>query len=98
MSVPLHHRAGASVYRSRPGRLPGIAAAWVGSPGWDRESRVLPGGCADVVWNGRELAVVVTRDAALRVAVTASRSSRLSGSVGLRVRCGVAGGRCSGFR
>ncbi|WP_431917907.1 helix-turn-helix domain-containing protein [Amycolatopsis tucumanensis] len=88
MSVPLHHRAGPSVYRSRaphPGLRPVVAAAWAGRPGWVRDIRVLPDGCVDLVWDGRELSAVVTRDAALRVPL------RSSWSAGLRLRCGVAG-------
>ncbi|MFJ8812788.1 AraC family transcriptional regulator [Amycolatopsis thermoflava] len=88
MSVPLHHRAGPSVYWSRaphPGLQRLVAAAWVGRPGWIRDIRVLPDGCVDVVWDGRELAAIVTRDAALRVPL------RSSWSAGLRLRCGVAG-------
>jgi AraC-like DNA-binding protein len=78
-----------SLYRAfAPG--PEIAAAvagsWYGRPGWARTLRVLPDGCADLVWNGDGLAVV-----AAKVAPVWHELTTADWTVGVRLRCGTAG-------
>ncbi|MDT7797442.1 MAG: hypothetical protein QOI78_875 [Actinomycetota bacterium] len=63
-----------------------VACGWHGHTGWARPLRVLPDGCADLVWDGDALTVVVTAGASLRLWVPASASR-----VGVRLRCGAAG-------
>ncbi|MER5394400.1 helix-turn-helix domain-containing protein [Saccharopolyspora sp. NPDC002686] len=63
-----------------------VARRWQGSAGWDRALRILPDGCADLVWDGRELAVVRTIDAPERRALPATAKPS-----GVRLRCGAAG-------
>ncbi|MGW4524361.1 hypothetical protein [Amycolatopsis sp. NPDC004378] len=63
MGVPLRPVAARSVYRevAPPAALAGVlACGWHGSTGWARSLRVLPDGCADLVWDGAALTVVVT--------------------------------------
>jgi AraC-like DNA-binding protein len=63
-----------------------VASRWHGFGGWDRTLRVLPDGCADVIWDRRELIVVGAHPAPLRFGVAAD-----SHNVGLRLRLGRAG-------
>ena len=63
-----------------------VASRWHGFGGWDRTLRVLPDGCADVIWDRRELFVVGAHAAPLRFGVAAD-----SYNVGLRLRLGRAG-------
>ncbi|HEX2884911.1 helix-turn-helix domain-containing protein [Vineibacter terrae] len=101
MAFPLRHEAvsehpalrrdGASTSSYREfGAGAGIATAaactWLGQPGWTRTMRVLPDGCADMVWNGDALVVARAHPVAVRVRLQAGRRS-----VGLRLRCGAAG-------
>ncbi|MBE8525131.1 AraC family transcriptional regulator [Amycolatopsis sp. H6(2020)] len=88
MGVPLRPVAARSVYREvapPPALADVLACSWHGRTGWARPLRVLPDGCADLVWDGAALTVVVTVGAPLRLWVPAS-SSR----VGVRLRCGAA--------
>lgn len=91
MGVPLRPLAVAgarSVYRevAPPAALAGVlACGWHGRTGWARPLRVLPDGCADLVWDGDALTVVVTVGAPLRLWVPAEASR-----VGVRLRCGAA--------
>ncbi|SEF31631.1 AraC-type DNA-binding protein [Amycolatopsis pretoriensis] len=88
MGVPLRPVAARSVYReyAPPAALADVVACgWHGRTGWARPLRVLPDGCADLVWDGDALTVVVTVGAPLRLWVPAA-SSR----VGVRLRCGAA--------
>jgi AraC-like DNA-binding protein len=62
------------------------AGSWYGRPGWTRSLRVLPDGCADLVWNGRELSIVITAETPLRVWLPPAEWV-----AGIRLRCGVAG-------
>lgn len=62
-----------------------LACGWHGRTGWARPLRVLPDGCADLVWDGDALTVVVTVGAPLRLWVPASATR-----VGVRLRCGAA--------
>jgi AraC-like DNA-binding protein len=93
MGVPLRPLAVTARTRSSyrevapPPALAGVlACGWHGRTGWARPLRVLPDGCADLVWDGAALTVVVTAGASLRVWVPASASR-----VGVRLRCGAAG-------
>ncbi|VVJ24345.1 Transcriptional regulator [Amycolatopsis camponoti] len=88
MGVPLRPLAARSVYRevAPPAALAGVlACGWHGQTGWARPLRVLPDGCADLVWDGDALTVVVTVGAPLRLWVPADASR-----VGVRLRCGAA--------
>ena len=91
MGVPLRPLAVAgarSSYRevAPPAALAGVlACGWHGRTGWARSLRVLPDGCADLVWDGAALTVVVTVGAPLRLWVPAAASR-----VGVRLRCGAA--------
>ncbi len=88
MGVPLRPVAARSVYRevAPPPALAGVlSCGWHGHTGWARPLRVLPDGCADLVWDGDALTVVVTVGAPLRLWVPASASR-----VGVRLRCGAA--------
>ncbi|MEV4057989.1 helix-turn-helix domain-containing protein [Amycolatopsis sp. NPDC049688] len=88
MGVPLRPVAARSVYREvapPPALTDVLACGWHGSTGWARPLRVLPDGCADLVWDGDALTVVVTVGAPLRLWVPASASR-----VGVRLRCGAA--------
>jgi AraC-like DNA-binding protein len=92
MGVPLRPLAVTAHTRSSyrevapPPALAGVlACGWHGNTGWARALRVLPDGCADLVWDGEALSVVVTVGAPLRLWIPAS-SSR----VGVRLRCGAA--------
>ncbi|GHG49831.1 MULTISPECIES: helix-turn-helix domain-containing protein [Amycolatopsis] len=88
MGTPLRPVAARSVYREvapPPALADVLACGWHGRTGWARPLRVLPDGCADLVWDGAALTVVVTVGAPLRLWVPAS-SSR----VGVRLRCGAA--------
>lgn len=93
MGVPLRPLAVTASTRSSyrevapPPALAGVlACGWHGRTGWARPLRVLPDGCADLVWDGDALTVVVTAGASLRLWVPASASR-----VGVRLRCGAAG-------
>ncbi|WP_103352985.1 helix-turn-helix domain-containing protein [Amycolatopsis sp. CA-128772] len=88
MGVPLRPVAARSVYREvapPPALADVLACGWHGQTGWARPLRVLPDGCADLVWDGEALTVVVTLGAPLRLWVPASASR-----VGVRLRCGAA--------
>ncbi|WP_410668602.1 helix-turn-helix domain-containing protein [Amycolatopsis sp. cmx-4-68] len=88
MGVPLRPLAARSVYRevAPPAGLEAVlACGWHGDTGWARPLRVLPDGCADLVWDGDALTVVVTVGAPLRLWVPAAASR-----VGVRLRCGAA--------
>ncbi|WP_063607838.1 helix-turn-helix domain-containing protein [Amycolatopsis rifamycinica] len=88
MGVPLRPVAARSVYREvapPPALADVLACGWHGRTGWARPLRVLPDGCADLVWDGDALTVVVTVGAPLRLWVPASASR-----VGVRLRCGAA--------
>ncbi|KAA5838296.1 AraC family transcriptional regulator [Saccharopolyspora hirsuta] len=63
-----------------------VGRRWQGCAGWDRELRILPDGCADLVWDGHELAVVRIADAPERRALPATAKPS-----GVRLRCGAAG-------
>jgi AraC-like DNA-binding protein len=95
MGVPLRawaaDQGGArwSVYREfRPApELSGVVArGWLGVAGWDRALRILPDGCADLVWDGRSLDVVITAGAPERRWLPGTART-----VGLRLRPGCAG-------
>ncbi|WP_091616250.1 helix-turn-helix domain-containing protein [Amycolatopsis saalfeldensis] len=78
-----------SRYRELPppaGLAPVVQCSWEGVPGWARSLRVLPDGCADLAWNGRRL-VVVGAAGPVRIPLSGSGTA-----VGVRLRCGVAGG------
>ncbi|WP_410591225.1 helix-turn-helix domain-containing protein [Amycolatopsis sp. lyj-23] len=88
MGVPLRPVAARSVYREvapPPALADVVACGWHGRTGWARPLRVLPDGCADLVWDGAALTVVVTVGAPLRLWVPASAAR-----VGVRLRCGAA--------
>ena len=91
MGVPLRPLAIAgarSSYRevAPPAALTGVlACGWHGRTGWARPLRVLPDGCADLVWDGDALTVVDTVGAPLRLWFPAAASR-----VGVRLRCGAA--------
>lgn len=62
-----------------------MVARWVGVGGWDRTLRVLPDGCADLIWSdGTGLVVVGARAEPQRFAVAADACN-----VGLRLRPGA---------
>lgn len=63
-----------------------VACAWAGEGGWARTLRLLPDGCADLVWDGETLRAVVVSDIARRAPLAG-----LARNVGLRLRCGAAG-------
>lgn len=90
MSSPLFAgSAGPSTYREWPpsGLVSSVVACrWAGSGGWDRRLRLMPDGCADVVWDGTSAFVVGARPEAGRFPVSSS-----SRNVGLRLLPGVAG-------
>jgi AraC-like DNA-binding protein len=95
MVVPLRSSAAddagrrVSRYREVPppaGLAPVVQCSWEGVPGWARDLRVLPDGCVDLTWNGRRLVVV---GAAVPVRIPLSGSGT---AVGVRLRCGAAGG------
>jgi len=93
MGIPLRPLAVAGARRSEYRELPPpralvdvLACAWHGHTGWARPLRVLPDGCADLVWDGRSLAVVAAVAAPVRLWIPAGASR-----VGLRFRCGAAG-------
>lgn len=75
-----------SRYREFPSASAAVACAWSGEPGWPRALRVLPDGCTDVVWTGRDLVVLTPAAQARRVELVAVRWT-----AGVRLRCGVAG-------
>lgn len=88
MGVPLRPVAARSVYREHapPAELADVVACgWHGSTGWAQPLRVLPDGCADLVWDGETLTVVVTVGTPLRLWVPAAAAR-----VGVRLRCGAA--------
>ncbi|RSD22134.1 helix-turn-helix domain-containing protein [Amycolatopsis eburnea] len=91
MGVPLRPLAVAgarSVYREvapPPALADVLACGWHGRTGWARPLRVLPDGCADLVWDGDALTVVVTVGAPLRLWLPAAETR-----VGVRLRCGAA--------
>ncbi|MCR6490325.1 helix-turn-helix domain-containing protein [Amycolatopsis sp. OK19-0408] len=91
MGVPLRPLAVArarSAYREvapPPALADVLACGWHGDTGWARPLRVLPDGCADLVWDGVALTLVVTVGAPLRLWVPAAASR-----VGVRLRCGAA--------
>jgi AraC-like DNA-binding protein len=93
MGIPLRPLAVTARTRSSyrefvppPALVDVVACGWHGHTGWARPLRVLPDGCADLVWDGDALTVVVTAGASLRLWVPASASR-----VGVRLRCGAAG-------
>lgn len=93
MGVPLRPLAVTASTRSSyrevappPALADVLACGWHGRTGWARPLRVLPDGCADLVWDGDALTVVVTAGASLRLWVPAAASR-----VGVRLRCGAAG-------
>jgi AraC-like DNA-binding protein len=63
-----------------------VACRWAGSGGWTRLLRLMPDGCADLVWDGTSVLLVGARVDAGRFPVSAG-----SRNVGLRLRPGVAG-------
>lgn len=92
MGVPLRPLAESasvrSVYRefAPPPALSGVlSCGWHGRTGWARSLRVLPDGCADLVWDGDALTVVLTVGTPVRLWVPGSASR-----VGVRLRCGTA--------
>src|SRR5262245_52283006 len=62
-----------------------VVARWHGVGGWDRTLRVLPDGCADLIWAGDRLVVVGARPGPQRFPVEAAAHN-----VGLRLRPGTA--------
>ncbi|WP_163509457.1 helix-turn-helix domain-containing protein [Fodinicola acaciae] len=62
-----------------------VAGSWRGQAGWSRRLRVLPDGCTELVWNGRELLVAGAVAHAVREPVEAEVVS-----VGVRLRPGAA--------
>jgi AraC-like DNA-binding protein len=94
MSIPLKAEAASlrrrSIYRefAVPASIGEVASCfWEGRAGWARSIRVLPDGCVDIVWNGRELLVAGARPVAVRHPLRAD-----GGSTAVRLRPGVAGG------
>jgi AraC-like DNA-binding protein len=91
MGIPLRPLAvgtARSVYREvepPPALADVLACGWHGHTGWARPLRVLPDGCADLVWDGTALTVVVTVGTPLRLWVPAAATR-----VGVRLRCGAA--------
>ncbi|QUQ64432.1 AraC family transcriptional regulator [Kutzneria sp. CA-103260] len=63
-----------------------VACTWHGSAGWSRNLRILPDGCADLVWEDTELTLVTTGGEPVRWLLPAAGRS-----TGLRLRCGGAG-------
>lgn len=63
-----------------------VAATWSGSAGWARRLRLLPDGCADLVWDGRRLSAIPPSDRPLYGMLEAH-----SRNVGLRLQCGFVG-------
>jgi len=63
-----------------------VASRWHGVAGWDRTLRVLPDGCADLIWDGDELIVVGAHPGPLRFPVVGDAHN-----TGLRLRPGTAG-------
>lgn len=63
-----------------------VEAAWIGSAGWARRLRLIPDGCADLVWDGRHLSASPARDQPAYGPLAAGACN-----VGLRIRCGLAG-------
>ena len=86
MGVPLRADAAGSVYREFEAVTDVVHCTWEGVPGWSRVIRVLPDGCADLVWNGERL-FVTTGFTLMRAPLTTQGTT-----VGLRLRCGAAGG------
>lgn len=60
-----------------------VEAAWMGRAGWRRRIRVLPDGCADLVWNGEALLIAPARPFACTYDLPKGGLS-----LGLRLRCG----------
>lgn len=63
-----------------------VRCRWQGNTGWARALRVLPDGCADIVWDGRELTVVAARAVPFRHPLPGGGER-----TGIRLRCGAAG-------
>ncbi|MEU5851384.1 helix-turn-helix domain-containing protein [Saccharopolyspora shandongensis] len=63
-----------------------VSLGWQGFAGWERELRILPDGCADLVWDGRSLDVVITAGAPERRWLPGTART-----LGLRLRRGGAG-------
>lgn len=63
-----------------------VEATWEGLGGWAHAIRLLPDGCADIVWDGRRLSATRPRASAFRRQVVDRTFN-----VGLRLRCGQAG-------
>jgi AraC-like DNA-binding protein len=63
-----------------------VAATWSGSAGWARRLRLLPDGCADLVWDGQRLSAIPPSDRPLYGMLEAH-----SRNVGLRLQCGLVG-------
>jgi len=70
--------------RPAPGVATAVVARWAGVGGWDRTLRVLPDGCADLIWAGDRLVVVGAQAGPQRFAVSAAGHN-----VGLRLRPGA---------
>jgi AraC-like DNA-binding protein len=86
MGVPARWVAGASSYREF-GRVPALLrCAWIGVAGWDRQLRLLPDGCLDLVWTGSELRVALPAAEPIRYPVDAAAPV----TVGVRLRPGIA--------
>jgi AraC-like DNA-binding protein len=94
MGVPLRTRAVAgptavSTYREfaadqAPRAV--VACTWEGRGGWSRSLRVLPDGCADLIWDGEHLVVVGAHAQPIRHHLTGDAHN-----VGVRLRPGAAG-------
>ncbi len=69
-----------------PATAMAIACTWEGHAGWTRPLRLLPDGCADLVWDGAALIAWAPRAVAWRGALQAD-----SRNVGVRLTCGAGG-------
>jgi AraC-like DNA-binding protein len=63
-----------------------VACTWAGLGGWDRQLRLLPDGCVDLVWDGRRLLVAGAGTAPGRYTLAGEARN-----TGLRLRPGAAG-------
>ena len=83
-------REWSAAYRARaaPPDLAGVLhSCWSGDPGRRYSMRLLPDGCADLVWDGGAVTVVPPLAGPRRVPVDPDRPA-----TGLRLRCGALGG------
>lgn len=71
-------------YPAPPALAQVVAGSWQGRAGWSRRLRVLPDGCTELVWNGRELLVAGAVAHAVWEPIDASTVS-----VGVRLRPGA---------